>query len=64
MFLWHIVPTWHEIENRITHQMGYQGGATYRTQLNERAPPALSTSVVSTVSDLRSSKPSGKPAVY
>ena len=38
MFLSHIVPTWHEIENRITHQMGYQGGATYRTQFNERAP--------------------------
>ncbi|WP_338921192.1 polymorphic toxin type 15 domain-containing protein [Pseudomonas silesiensis] len=38
MFLSHIVPTWHEIENRITHQMGYQGGATYRTHFNERAP--------------------------
>ena len=38
MFLSHIVPTWREIENRITHQMGYQGGATYRTQFNERAP--------------------------
>lgn len=38
MFLGRIVPTWHEIENRITHQMGYQGGATYRTQFNELAP--------------------------
>ncbi|VVO28166.1 DUF6861 domain-containing protein [Pseudomonas fluorescens] len=38
MFLLHIVPTWREIENRITHQMGYQGGATYRRQFNERAP--------------------------
>ena len=38
MFLWHMVPTWHEIENRITREMGYQGGACYRTHLNERAP--------------------------
>jgi hypothetical protein len=38
MFVWHMVPTWQEIENRITHEMGYQGGATYRTQFNERAP--------------------------
>jgi len=38
MFLWHMVPTWQEIENRITHEMGYQGGASYRTQFNERAP--------------------------
>ena len=38
MFLGRIVPTWHEIESRIAEQMGYQGGATYRTQFNERAP--------------------------
>jgi hypothetical protein len=38
MFLGRIVPTWHEIERRIAEQMGYQGGATYRTQFNERAP--------------------------
>ncbi|MBV7476829.1 DUF6861 domain-containing protein [Pseudomonas sp. PDM31] len=38
MFLWQIVPTWHEIENRITHEMGYQGGSIFRTQFNERAP--------------------------
>ncbi|WP_130908423.1 DUF6861 domain-containing protein [Pseudomonas sp. Sample_16] len=38
MFLWHMVPTWHEIENRITREMGYQGGARYRTHFNEPAP--------------------------
>jgi preprotein translocase subunit SecG len=38
MFLWHRVPTWHEIENRITREMGYQGGARYRTHFNEPAP--------------------------
>ncbi|WP_338583901.1 DUF6861 domain-containing protein [Pseudomonas sp. MAG733B] len=38
MFVWQIVPTWHEIENRITHDMGYQGGASYRTHFNEPAP--------------------------
>ncbi|KAI2694090.1 DUF6861 domain-containing protein [Pseudomonas sp. TNT3] len=38
MFLGRIVPSWHEIESRITDQMGFQGGATYRTHFNERAP--------------------------
>lgn len=38
MFFWHMVPTWHEIENRITREMGYQGGARYRTHFNEPAP--------------------------
>ncbi|MGE8339367.1 DUF6861 domain-containing protein, partial [Pseudomonas laurylsulfatiphila] len=38
MFLWQIVPTWHEIEKRITHEMGYQGGASFRTHFNEPAP--------------------------
>ncbi|MBV7478809.1 DUF6861 domain-containing protein [Pseudomonas sp. PDM31] len=38
MFLWQIVPTWHDIESRITHAMGYQGGAHFRTHFNERAP--------------------------
>lgn len=35
MFLW-VVPSWQEIEDRITHEMGYQpAGAGIRTQLNE-----------------------------
>lgn len=35
MFLWD-VPSWQEIEDRITHEMGYQpAGAGFRTQLNE-----------------------------
>jgi hypothetical protein len=38
MFSWNRVPTWQEIENRITREMGYQGGACYRTRFNERAP--------------------------
>jgi hypothetical protein len=38
MFLWNIVPTWHEIEERISHQMGYQGGASYRTHFNQQVP--------------------------
>jgi len=38
MFVWHMVPTWQEIESRITHEMGYQGGTSYHTQFNERAP--------------------------
>ncbi|MFJ4442662.1 DUF6861 domain-containing protein [Pseudomonas sp. NPDC089422] len=38
MLLWHIVPTWHDIETRITDEMGYQGGAHFRTYLNEAVP--------------------------
>ena len=34
MYLGCLVPTWHEIESRITDEMGYQGGANYRTHLN------------------------------
>ncbi|VVO19152.1 DUF6861 domain-containing protein [Pseudomonas fluorescens] len=34
MALWNIVPTWFEIEDRITHDMGYQGGHS-RIHLNE-----------------------------
>lgn len=26
MALWNIVPTWFEIEDRMTHDMGHQGG--------------------------------------
>lgn len=29
------VPSWQQIEDRIAHQMGYQGGASFRTSLNE-----------------------------
>ncbi|WP_122446488.1 DUF6861 domain-containing protein [Pseudomonas viridiflava] len=38
MPIWNIVPTWFEIENRITHSMGYQGGGTYRTHNNKPVP--------------------------
>ncbi|MFJ4066924.1 DUF6861 domain-containing protein [Pseudomonas sp. NPDC089996] len=38
MFLSHLIPSWHEIESRITDQMGYQGGAHFRTYYNEAAP--------------------------
>ncbi|WP_343595604.1 DUF6861 domain-containing protein [Pseudomonas sp.] len=38
MLLWHIVPTWRDIESRITDEMGYQGGAHFRTYLNEEVP--------------------------
>ncbi|WP_085675893.1 MULTISPECIES: DUF6861 domain-containing protein [unclassified Pseudomonas] len=38
MLLWHIVPTWHDIESRITDEMGYQGGAHFRTYLNQEVP--------------------------
>jgi len=38
MLLWHIVPTWRDIETRITDEMGYQGGAHFRTYLNEAVP--------------------------
>lgn len=34
MTLWNIVPSWFEIEDRITHNMGYQGGHA-RIQFNE-----------------------------
>ena len=36
MFLSHLVPSWHEIESRITDEMGYQGGGHFRTHLNEQ----------------------------
>lgn len=36
MLLSHLVPSWHEIEARITDEMGYQGGAHFRTHLNEQ----------------------------
>ncbi|MEE4689860.1 EndoU domain-containing protein [Pseudomonas alliivorans] len=36
MLLRGVVPSWFDIENRITHAMGYQGGATYRIYANER----------------------------
>lgn len=38
MYLDYLVPSWHEIESRITHQMGYQGGAHFRTYLNQEVP--------------------------
>nr|WP_314526264.1 polymorphic toxin type 15 domain-containing protein [uncultured Pseudomonas sp.] len=34
MVLWNIVPSWFEIEDRLTHDMGYQGGHA-RIQFNE-----------------------------
>ncbi|MEE5098951.1 polymorphic toxin type 15 domain-containing protein [Pseudomonas alliivorans] len=38
MPIWNIVPTWFEIENRITHSVGYQGGGTYRIHNNKPVP--------------------------
>jgi hypothetical protein len=38
MFLWNVVPTWYEIEDRMRHEMGYQGSASFRTHLNEVVP--------------------------
>ncbi len=38
MFLWNSVPSWFEIENRVTQDMGYQGGGRFRTHLNELVP--------------------------
>jgi hypothetical protein len=38
MFLWHIVPSWHQIEDRIRQEMGYQGGARFRNHWGEPAP--------------------------
>ncbi|WP_060507886.1 DUF6861 domain-containing protein [Pseudomonas sp. NBRC 111124] len=35
MYLDYLVPSWLQIESRITDQMGYQGGAHFRTYLNE-----------------------------
>lgn len=38
MFLWHIVPSWHQIEDRIRQEMGYQGRAQFRNHWGEPAP--------------------------
>lgn len=38
MPIWNIVPTWFEIENRIIHSMGYQGGGTYHSHNNKPVP--------------------------
>jgi len=38
MYLWNIVPSWFEIEDRVTRDMGYQGGGRFRTHLNEIVP--------------------------
>jgi len=35
MYLDYLVPSWFEIESRVNDQMGYQGGAHFRTYLNE-----------------------------
>jgi len=35
MNLDYLVPSWFEIESRVTDHMGYQGGAHFRTYLNE-----------------------------
>lgn len=35
MLLWHVVPTWYDIEDRITRALGYQSGAHFRTYRNE-----------------------------
>ena len=38
MFLWHIVPSWHQIEDRISQEMGYQSGTRFRNHWGEPAP--------------------------
>lgn len=38
MFLWHIVPSWQQIEDRIRQEMGYQSGARSRNHLGEPVP--------------------------
>ena len=35
MYLDYLVPSWFEIESRVTDEMGYQGRAQFRTYLNE-----------------------------
>jgi len=35
MYLDYLVPSWFEIESRVTDHMGYQGGAHFRTYSNE-----------------------------
>ncbi|MET4714245.1 hypothetical protein ACVKS2_001385, partial [Pseudomonas sp. PvP125] len=32
------VPSWFDIESRLTHAMGYQPGASFRTAYNESVP--------------------------
>ncbi|MFQ6572321.1 DUF6861 domain-containing protein [Pseudomonas sp. UM16] len=38
MPLWNFVPSWFEIENRVTREMGFQGGGRFRSYLNEYVP--------------------------
>lgn len=38
MFLWHIVPPWQQIEDRIRDEMGYQDGARYLNHRGESVP--------------------------
>ncbi len=38
MFFWHILPSWHQIEDRIRQEMGYQGGAQFRNHWGDPAP--------------------------
>ncbi|SDJ01340.1 DUF6861 domain-containing protein [Pseudomonas abietaniphila] len=38
MFLWHIVPSWQQIEDRIRDEMGYQDGARHQNHRGEPAP--------------------------
>lgn len=38
MFFWHIVPSWHQIEDQIRQEMGYQGGVRFRNHWGEPAP--------------------------
>jgi hypothetical protein len=38
VFLWHIVPSWQQIEDRIMQEMGYQGGAHSRNHWGEPVP--------------------------
>jgi hypothetical protein len=38
MLFRHMVPSWHEIQDRITRETGYQGSTLFRTHYNELVP--------------------------
>lgn len=38
MFLWHVVPSWQQIEDRIRDEMGYRDGVQLRNHRGEPAP--------------------------
>jgi len=61
MNLDYLVPSWLEIESRVTDQMGYQGGAHFRNHLNEPvASLALNLRRLKSVRAKPSATPNGK----